>query len=205
MAKPAREKDATANVVSLEAVGRVVGTLKQRAAALAQDVAALDALLEALTEATRETSEPTAAATARARVTRPRPAPTPPAEPPARPQRARSRAPAAGPPQQDVRLTGPRGANARAVFKDEGLLVLQGSEMSQTTVPSMPEALKAARDGLIEGRVVTRVGKALRFTCDHFFPSVSTAAAVVMGRNANGWNEWRDAEGRPLKELLRRP
>ncbi|MDP1650160.1 MAG: GIY-YIG nuclease family protein [Rubrivivax sp.] len=33
------------------------------------------------------------------------------------------------------------------------------------------------------------------------FTSPSTAAAVLLGRSANGRNEWKDAQGRPLKEL----
>jgi hypothetical protein len=33
---------------------------------------------------------------------------------------------------------------------------------------------------------------------------VSTAAAVVLGRSANGRVEWKDAKGRTLKELQAR-
>jgi len=40
-----------------------------------------------------------------------------------------------------------------------------------------------------------------RFTQDYSFSSPSTAAAVVLGRSANGRIEWKDAQGRTLKEL----
>ena len=100
-----------------------------------------------------------------------------------------------------VELAGPRGAHAQALFAQDGVWVLRGSRMAATMVPSMPPALRAVRQQLLDGAVVRRVGKKLTFAQDHFFPSVSTAAAVVMGRNANGWLEWRNPDGRPLKEL----
>lgn len=111
---------------------------------------------------------------------------------------ATRRARAAG---QPVVLAGPRGAHAQALFQQDGVWVLRGSSMAATMVPSMPPALRAVRQQLLDGAVVRRVGKKLTFAQDHFFPSVSTAAAVVMGRNANGWLEWRNPDGRPLKEL----
>ena len=40
-----------------------------------------------------------------------------------------------------------------------------------------------------------------RFTQDYSFSSPSMAAAVVLGRSANGRIEWKDAQGRTLKEL----
>ena len=40
-----------------------------------------------------------------------------------------------------------------------------------------------------------------RFTQDYVFSSPSTAAAVVLGRSANGRIKWRDAQGRTLKAL----
>lgn len=40
-----------------------------------------------------------------------------------------------------------------------------------------------------------------RFVQDYAFNSPSTAAAVVLGRSANGRIEWKDAGGRTLKEL----
>lgn len=36
---------------------------------------------------------------------------------------------------------------------------------------------------------------------DYVFSSPSTAAAVVLGRSANGRIEWKDCKGRTLKEL----
>lgn len=41
----------------------------------------------------------------------------------------------------------------------------------------------------------------LQLTQDYSFSSPSTAAAVVLGRSANGRVEWKAEDGRTLKEL----
>jgi hypothetical protein len=41
----------------------------------------------------------------------------------------------------------------------------------------------------------------LVFTKDHVFQSPSAAAIVVLGRSANGRDEWKDNQGRTLKWL----
>ena len=43
----------------------------------------------------------------------------------------------------------------------------------------------------------------LVFTRDHLFASPSMAAMALMGRSANGWVEWKAANGRTLDELKR--
>jgi hypothetical protein len=44
-------------------------------------------------------------------------------------------------------------------------------------------------------------GESYIFTQDYVFGSPSTAAAVVQGRNANGRVDWKDHNGRTLKDL----
>lgn len=43
----------------------------------------------------------------------------------------------------------------------------------------------------------------LRFTQDHLFNSPSGAAAAVLGRTANGWIEWKRADGETLSKVRR--
>ena len=43
------------------------------------------------------------------------------------------------------------------------------------------------------------------FTQDFLFSSPSTAAALVLGRSANGWLEWKDQNGKTLNEIYRTP
>jgi hypothetical protein len=97
-------------------------------------------------------------------------------------------------------IKGARGANAKAVLTHEGVVVLAGSEVAQSTVPSMTQAFVKHRDKLIAQGVITQTDGKLRFTKDHLFSSPSTAAAVVMGRNANGRQELKDKEGVMFKD-----
>ncbi len=43
----------------------------------------------------------------------------------------------------------------------------------------------------------------MTFTSDYIFNSPSAAAGVVLGRNANGWIEWKNEDGKTLDELKR--
>jgi hypothetical protein len=60
------------------------------------------------------------------------------------------------------------------------------------------------REDLVERDVLQKDGSHYRFTQDYAFSSPSTAAAVVLGRSANGRIEWKDRLGRTLKELQER-
>ena len=51
-----------------------------------------------------------------------------------------------------------------------------------------------------EGVLVAEESGALAFTKDCLFSSPSFAAAVVMGRSANGLVEWKDPSGKTIKE-----
>jgi hypothetical protein len=48
-------------------------------------------------------------------------------------------------------------------------------------------------------------GDKVIFEKDHLFSSPSMAAIALMGRNANGWTEWRDKNGNSLDKLKRTP
>ncbi|WP_081791689.1 DUF4357 domain-containing protein [Sporolactobacillus terrae] len=62
----------------------------------------------------------------------------------------------------------------------------------------MPSSLKKLRNKLISERAID---KSYRFTEDRIFSSPSLAAAVVMGRSANGRTEWKTQEGQTLKSV----
>ncbi len=93
-----------------------------------------------------------------------------------------------------------RGANAKAVVTNEGVVVIEGSEIATSTVPSMTTAFINQRQKLIDQGVIQKAHGKLLFVKDHLFSSPSTAAAVVMGRNANGRIEWKDKKGKTFKE-----
>jgi hypothetical protein len=96
-----------------------------------------------------------------------------------------------------------RGVVARGVDTAQGFVVLAGSGASATEVPSLKEYVAhavALRAELQRNGVLVTEADALKFSQDYTFPSPSTAAAVVLGRNA-GRADWRDADGRTLKDL----
>lgn len=95
-------------------------------------------------------------------------------------------------------ISAARGADARGVAVADGFAVLKGSSIATTTVPSMSPSLVQLRTGLIEKGIIN---SQFQFTKDHIFTSPSLAAAVVMGRNANGRTEWKTIDKKSLKSI----
>lgn len=91
-----------------------------------------------------------------------------------------------------------RGADAKGVIVADGFAVLKDSAIATTTVPSMPDSLNHLRNELIGKGIVDST---FHFVKDYIFTSPSLAAAIVMGRNANGRTEWKTAERKSLKDI----
>lgn len=93
-----------------------------------------------------------------------------------------------------------RGANGFGIPSSKGFIVLKNSELATNTVESMQKTLIDIRLKLIENKTIIKTEKGLVFDKDYEFSSPSTAAAILMGRNANGLKEWRLKDGKTLKE-----
>lgn len=99
--------------------------------------------------------------------------------------------------KQDIYyISAARGVNASAVITSEGIVVLKGSEIATSEVSSTPPAIKNKRVTLINNGII----KDFKFVEDYLFSSPSTAAAVVMGRNANGLIEWKKKDNSTMKD-----
>ncbi len=97
-----------------------------------------------------------------------------------------------------------KGVKATGYESTQGFVVKAGSQAVGETVPSMQQHVRGMydlRQELIANGVLQRAGDIYRFAQDYVFSSPSTAAAVILGRSANGRIEWKDAKGRTLKEL----
>lgn len=94
-----------------------------------------------------------------------------------------------------------KGFPARGFETAEGFVVLKGSQSPAAEVPSTPPSIVTMRSELRKNGVLAVQGDHLVFTQDYVFGSPSTAAAVCMARNANGRVEWKDAQGRSLREM----
>lgn len=97
-------------------------------------------------------------------------------------------------------ISGPRGAQARAMVTNEGVVVLKGSQAANAPVSSTPPSTHQLREKLEKSGVLLRNGTTVTFTRDYLFPSPSTAASVVLFRSANGRTELKDDRARTLKQ-----
>lgn len=94
-----------------------------------------------------------------------------------------------------------RGADGQREPTSDGFLVFKNSKASSTIVNSMSPNFVTFRQRLIDDGVLVDKGEFFEFSDDYIFNSPSTAAVMIMGRNANGLTEWKNKEGKTLKEF----
>lgn len=94
-----------------------------------------------------------------------------------------------------------RGADGQGEPTSDGFLVFKSSKASSTIVNSMTPNFITFRQRLIDEGVLINKGEYFEFSDDYIFNSPSTAAVMIMGRNANGLTEWKNKEGKTLKEF----
>ena len=92
------------------------------------------------------------------------------------------------------------GASAKGFVSAGGFTVLEGSTVSDHTVPSLETKGKSyynLRNALIkDGTISDRV-----FTRDYEFKAPSAASAVILGHTSNGNADWKTSDGVKLKDL----
>lgn len=96
------------------------------------------------------------------------------------------------------------GVEATGEYTDDGLVVFRGSTARAVEAPSASPWVSNLRAALTASGSLIQEGDHLRFDKSHVFPSPSAAAVTVLGRTANGWSEWKYADGRTLNEVKRR-
>jgi hypothetical protein len=94
-----------------------------------------------------------------------------------------------------------RGAEAQGEPTSDGFVVFKNSKAAGTIVNSMTPSFITLRQKLIDQKVLLNQGEYFEFTDDYIFSSPSTAAVMVMGRNANGLTEWKQKDGKTLKDF----
>lgn len=89
--------------------------------------------------------------------------------------------------------------NVKGLFHVEAqtLCVLQGNVINSNVVPSFKERDKRKREEQIQMYAHEKDGQ-LVVTNDFLFDTPSGAAVFCIGGAANGWREWKDAQGRTL-------
>ena len=94
-----------------------------------------------------------------------------------------------------------RNADGQGEPTSDGFVVFKGSKAAAIIVNSMSTSFIKLRQRLIDDGILVNQNEFFEFSDDYIFSSPSTAAVMVMGRNANGLTEWRNNEGKTLKEF----
>jgi glycerol-3-phosphate cytidylyltransferase-like family protein len=94
-----------------------------------------------------------------------------------------------------------RGADGQGEQTSDGFVVFKGSKSASTIVNSMTPGFIKFREKLIEEGILVNKSEYFEFSEDFIFSSPSTAASIIMGRNANGLSEWKQKDGKTLKEF----
>lgn len=99
-------------------------------------------------------------------------------------------------------LTGPE-TTAEGELRADGFLVMQDSRMRRAHTPSLTTSYVRLRARLKQENIVFDRSGSLLFRENYLFASPSAAASVLLGRNANGLIEWKDAHGVSLRDQVR--
>ena len=103
--------------------------------------------------------------------------------------------------QESFFIKAARGADGQGEPTSEGFLVFKGSKAAGSTAPSITQNFLILREKLIQDGTLLALGDTLEFPEDFIFSSPSTAASIVLGRNANGLTEWKKKDGTTLKDF----
>ena len=90
------------------------------------------------------------------------------------------------------------GADARGCWEDGSITVLAGSQIRPTETDDCSESIRGWRRKLMASGIV----RDFKFTQDHRFKTPSRAAVVILGCSSNGWDEWKDKDGKTLKSVI---
>lgn len=90
------------------------------------------------------------------------------------------------------------GLKATGTQTEEGFIVFKGSQSSKEFKKASTQSLRNKWNELRNQKIVDNG----IFLKDIIFSSPSTAAAMILGRNANGLREWKNKNGKSLKEIM---
>ena len=92
-----------------------------------------------------------------------------------------------------------RGADARAMYSKDGMIVLKDSRIAAEATNSFTRQKlidKLIQDGFLDEKGI--------FVRNYTFSSPSTASSVVMKTANNGWITWKNKDGKTLDEVIER-
>jgi len=107
------------------------------------------------------------------------------------------------PTDDDILYCKGKGAIGTGKYTEDGFTVFKGSTCSLKPTKACASALKKKRDVLCSNGILLEQDGYWVFSEDYIFGSPSTAACMIMARNANGWKEWKYKNGKTLDEVKR--
>ncbi len=93
-------------------------------------------------------------------------------------------------------------ASAKGMFTTEGFVVFKDSIIQGSETKTLHKYVRELRKKII-GEKIVESNDSQKLKNNTIFGSPSTAAAFVLGRNANGWTEWKNEKGKTLDEVKR--
>ncbi len=107
------------------------------------------------------------------------------------------------PTQKEVIECKGKQAKATGEYTEDGLVVFSDSVCNLNETPTAGSWIINKRQELKDKNILIEIDGVLKFTSDYVFSSPSAAAAVVLARRANGWQEWKYKDGKTLDEVKR--
>jgi hypothetical protein len=109
------------------------------------------------------------------------------------------------PEKKDQLFCAGKDAEAKGEYTEDGFVVFEGSTANLEESKSAKGTwVSHTRASLIQSGSLVQDKNVYRFTKNHVFSSPSAAAVAVLARNANGWTEWKYADGKTLDEVKRK-
>jgi len=96
-----------------------------------------------------------------------------------------------------------KNALAEGELTDDGFVVLKGSKANFEETKTAGTWIIGMRKKLKDDNIIIQHNNIYIFKEDFVFGSPSAAAAAILGRRANGWTEWKNAEGKTIDEIYR--
>jgi|SRR5690554_5154271 len=90
--------------------------------------------------------------------------------------------------------------DARALFTNQGMVVLKGSSAPFETNRQVAPRLVQKRDELLEKGILTREGNRFVFQRDYLFKTPSGASCQLLQASSNGWLDWKTKNGVTLND-----
>jgi hypothetical protein len=107
------------------------------------------------------------------------------------------------PEKKNILVCRGRDAFAEGEYTEDGLVIFAGSKCNLKETESAAKTVTSLRKKLIADGTLILDENIYRFTTNQVFSSPSSAAATVLGRQANGWMEWKYKDGQTLDKVKR--